>query len=95
VETLLKAEGGREYLVLAVLFGVGGKISVLGQTYEGLMPGFGWLSDEEIALVLNHLASWGAPQGFKPYTPEEIKALRAKALSPEEVFKARQALKLP
>ena len=95
VETLLKAEGGREYLVLSVLFGLGGKITVLGRTYEGMMPGFGWLSDEEIALVLNHLASWGAPQDFKPYTPEEVKALRAKELTPEKVLEARQALKLP
>ncbi|WP_117237328.1 c-type cytochrome [Thermus sediminis] len=95
VEVLLKAEGGREYLALSVLFGVMGRITVLGQTYEGVMPGFTWLSDEEIALVLNHLASWGAPQGFKPYTPEEVKALRAKALTPEKVLEARRALKLP
>jgi mono/diheme cytochrome c family protein len=95
VEGLLKAQGGREYLALAVLFGVGGKITVLGQTYEGLMPGFAWLSDEEIALVLNHLASWEAPEGFKPYTPEEVKALRARELTPEKVLEARKALKLP
>ncbi|WP_448569291.1 c-type cytochrome [Thermus sp.] len=95
VEALLKAQGGREYLALAVLFGVGGKITVLGQTYEGLMPGFAWLSDEEIALVLNHLASWGAPEGFKPYTPEEVKALRARELTPEKVLEARKALNLP
>jgi len=95
VEALLKAQGGREYLALAVLFGLGGKITVLGQTYENLMPGFAWLSDEEIALVLNHLASWGAPEGFTPYTPEEIRALRAKALTPEKVLEARKALNLP
>ena len=95
VEALLKAQGGREYLALAVLFGLGGKITVLGQTYENLMPGFAWLSDEEIALVLNHLASWGAPEGFTPYTPEEIRTLRAKELTPEKVLEARKALNLP
>ncbi|KPD25971.1 cytochrome C552 [Thermus scotoductus] len=95
VEKLLKAEGGRTYLLLAVLYGLQGPIKVEGKEYAGIMPGFAWLSDEEIALVLNHLAGWGAPQGFKPYSPEEVKAARAKALSPEEVLKHRQGLKLP
>jgi len=59
------------------------------------MPGFAWLSDEELALVLNHLAAWGAPEGFRPYKPEEVQAARAKPLTPEEVLKLRQGLKLP
>ena len=67
----------------------------MGQNYTGIMPGFAWLSDDELALVLNHLAAWGAPQGFKPFTPEEVKAARAKALAPEEVLKLRQGLKVP
>uniref|UniRef100_A0A7V4AME0 C-type cytochrome n=2 Tax=Thermus tengchongensis TaxID=1214928 RepID=A0A7V4AME0_9DEIN len=95
VENLLKAEGGREYLLLAVLYGVQGEVQTMGQNYTGIMPGFAWLSDDELALVLNHLAAWGAPQGFKPFTPEEVKAARAKALAPEEVLKLRQGLKVP
>lgn len=95
VEALLKAEGGRDYLLLAVLYGVQGEIQVAGQKYVGIMPGFTWLSDEDLALVLNHLVAWGAPQGFKAYAPEEVKAARAKPLTPEEVLKLRQGLKLP
>lgn len=95
VEKILKAQGGRTYLLLVTLYGLQGTIQVEGKEYAGIMPGFAWLSDEEVALVLNHLAAWGAPQGFKPYTPEEVKAARAKVLSPEEVLKHRQGLKLP
>lgn len=95
VEKILKAEGGRAYLLLAVLYGLQGPIKVEGKEYAGIMPGFAWLSDEEVALVLNHLSAWGAPQGFKPYTPDEVKTARANALSPEEVLKLRQGLKLP
>ncbi|APD08884.1 MULTISPECIES: c-type cytochrome [Thermus] len=94
-EKLLKAQGGRDYLLLAVLYGVQGTLKIEGQEYSGIMPGFAWLSDEDLALVLNHLAAWGAPQGFKAYAPEEVKAARAKPLTPEEVLKLRQGLKLP
>ncbi len=94
-EQLLRAEGGRDYLLRVVLYGVQGTLRIEGKEYSGLMPGFAWLSDEEIALVLNHLAAWGAPQGFQPYTPEEVKAARAKVLTPEEVYRLRAQLKLP
>ncbi|WP_135257700.1 c-type cytochrome [Thermus caldilimi] len=95
VENLLKARGGREYLLLAVLHGLQGEIQISGQKYAGVMPGFAWLSDEELALVLNYLAAWGAPQGFKPFTPDEVEAARAKPLGPEEVLKIRKELPLP
>lgn len=95
VEVLLRAEGGRDYLLLSVLYGVQGPIRVLGQAYDGVMPGFAWLSDEELALVLNHLAAWGAPPGFRPYTPEEVKAARENPRSPEEVLALRRELGLP
>ncbi|GAB5603552.1 c-type cytochrome [Thermus sp. FJN-A] len=95
VEALLKAQGGREYLLLAVLYGVQGPMKVLGQEYNNVMPGFAWLSDEDLTLVLNHLAAWGAPEGFRPYTPQEVQAARAKPLTPGEVLGRRQGLKLP
>lgn len=95
VESLLRAEGGRTYLLLAVLYGLQGPIQVGGQAYNGVMPGFAWLSDEDLALLLNHLAAWGAPQGFRPYTPEEVAEARKTPLAPEEVLRRRQALRLP
>lgn len=95
VEGLLQAEGGRGYLLLAVLYGVQGPLRVGGQEYNNIMPGFAWLSDEELASVLNHLAAWGAPPGFHPYTPEEVKAAREQGLTPEEVLRRRPEPRLP
>ncbi len=95
VKGLLEAKEGREYLLLAVLFGLQGPISVGGKEYNAPMPGFSWLSDEELALVLNHVAGWEKAEGFRPYTPEEVKAARAKALTPEAVHRLRQNLRLP
>ncbi|GLV47781.1 cytochrome c552 [Thermus sp. LT1-2-5] len=95
VAKLLGSEGGRSYLLLVVLYGLQGEIQVEGQVYNQVMPGFAWLSDEDLALVLNHLLSFGAPAGILPYTPEEVKAARATPLTPEAVHALRQRLKLP
>ncbi|GAA6733321.1 c-type cytochrome [Thermus oshimai] len=82
-------EGGRTYLLHVLLHGLQGEIRVGEASYNGVMPGFSWLSDEEIALVLNHVVAWKAPQGFKPFTPGEVAQARAKPLSPEEVWRLR------
>lgn len=95
VRDLLKIQGGREYLLLALLYGVQGPVRIQGQEYNGIMPGFAWLSDEDLALVLNHIAAWGAPEGFRPYTSQEVREARGKPFSPEEVLKLRQGLALP
>ncbi|GAA6756053.1 c-type cytochrome [Thermus thalpophilus] len=92
---LLGAEGGRNYLLLVVLYGLQGEVRVEGQVYNQVMPGFAWLSDGELALVLNHLLTFGAPPGFRPYTPEEVKAARTTPLTPEAVHALRQGLRLP
>ncbi len=94
VETLLKA-GGRTYLIAVTLYGLQGPIQVQGQAYQGVMPGFAWLSDEDLALLLNHLLAWGAPKDTPPFTLEEIQKVRSKPLSPEEVYRLRQGLGLP
>lgn len=95
VAKLLGAEGGRNYLLQVVLYGLQGEIQVEGQAYNQVMPGFAWLPDEDVALVLNHLLTFDAPEGLRPYTPEEVKAARAKPLTPEEVHALRQGLRLP
>ncbi|GGN05220.1 cytochrome c552 [Thermus composti] len=95
VAQILGREGGRAYLLAAVLFGLQGEVRIQGQTYNGVMPGFAWLSDEDLALLLNHLVGWEGLPNFPPYTPEEVRAAREKALTPEEVFSLRQRLSLP
>lgn len=96
---LYNAEGGRGYLVHTVLYGLQGQITVLGQSYNGAMPGWGQLSDEQIANVLNHeLTSWGNDanlQGFSPIRPDEVASARADDLSPQDVYGIRKGLALP
>ena len=76
-----------------MLTGITGEIKVDGQTYNGAMPSWKQLSDEQIAGVLNHvLSSWDNPgivKDFKAYTPDEIKEYRSKGLNSEEVLSLR------
>jgi mono/diheme cytochrome c family protein/heme/copper-type cytochrome/quinol oxidase subunit 4 len=67
---LVNAEGGRQYLIDVLLHGLSGQIEVNGQTYNGVMPPWANLSDEQIAAVLNHeLTSWGNDQALQEFTP--------------------------
>lgn len=60
VPALLSLEGGREYLVRVLLNGLSGEIEVQGRRYSGVMPSWAHLSDQELADVLNHVATaWG------------------------------------
>jgi len=90
----------RAYPVRVVLFGLEGEIEVEGKKYKGTMTAFGdQLQDDEIAAVLNHiLASWGndkmLSKGHKAYTAAEVKTLRGKKLTSQQVQEARKKLKL-
>jgi len=86
-----KGDAGRQYLIQVVLFGLKGPIVAQGKTYNNTMPSYGHLSDADVAAVLNYaLTAWGndklLPKGFKPLSADEVKALRAKKLSPQQVF---------
>jgi mono/diheme cytochrome c family protein len=58
-------------------------------TYNGIMPSFAHLKDEEVAALLNHLGQSFGNKNPKAFTAEEVKAVRAKKLAPQEVLKAR------
>ncbi len=82
---------GREFLVASVLFGLKGEMVQRGVTYNGVMPGYAAaMSDEEVAALLNWLktqwrnANFGA--SAPDYTPEEVARVRARPLTPEQVF---------
>jgi mono/diheme cytochrome c family protein len=88
-------EADRSYLPNVLLYGLTGEIQVGGETYNGQMPAWSQLSDEEIAGTLNYLLSAWAEGGKapdQPYTPEEIAPLRDEALSPGDVHALRQNL---
>lgn len=94
---LLKAD--RSYLPKVLLNGLTGEISIGGSVYNGQMPAWQQLSDEEMASTLNYiLSAWdeGAalPEDFEPYTPAEISPLRDEALTTEDIYALRQTLNL-
>lgn len=91
----------RSYLIKVVLYGVNGKIEIEGQkiAYDGVMPSHYLLKDEEVAAVLNYvLMSWGndklLPKDFIPIRADEVKTQRGKNLTPQQVYRIRQELKL-
>ncbi len=93
---LFQAE--RSYLPKLLLNGLEGQISVGGNAYNGQMPAWAQLSDEELAGTLNYvLNSWGNGAelpDFEPYTAEEIAPFRDETLSAQDIYKLRQTLKL-
>ncbi|MCP1727712.1 mono/diheme cytochrome c family protein [Natronospira proteinivora] len=97
VPKLLKAEGGREYLIQLTLYGLGGEIQVLGEQYSGVMPGFRRMSDEQVAALLNHVSyAWEGkdqlPEDFEPYEAEDVARQREERLSPSQVWERRPEL---
>ncbi|MDX1464416.1 MAG: cytochrome D1 domain-containing protein [Halomonas sp.] len=99
VGALYAAEGdaidGRDYLARVLLNGLTGPIVVDGEPYDGNMPAWGEaLGEAQIAEVLNYLLTEidPAPEGFRPYTAEEIEALRDPALNGRDVHRLRQGL---
>jgi mono/diheme cytochrome c family protein len=98
VPELYNAQGGHDYLINLLLYGLQGEIQVQGQTYNGVMPGWQQLSDEEIADLLNYTATaWGNNaqlQNFEPYEAADIAPLRDAGLSAQDVYNLRQELGL-
>ncbi|MGA7940523.1 MAG: c-type cytochrome [Bradyrhizobium sp.] len=94
VPDLLKQADGRSYVGKALLFGLEGAISVNGNTYAGAMPAWNALGDDDIAAVLNYVSNaWdngkSLPSGFRPFTADEIKALRSPELTSAQVYALR------
>lgn len=99
VPALLNAKGGHDYMPHLLLGGLQGKITVEGTAYNGVMPSWSQLSDQQIADVLNYVSTaWGndklLPKDFKPFTAADVKADRAKKLSSSQVYDLRQKLNL-
>ena len=97
VPELLAPEGGRTYLIHVLLYGLQGQINVAGQSYNGAMPAWPQLSDEQIAGVLTHIATaWEneaeLAEGFEPFTADEVAAERDLGLAGSDVYDQRQQL---
>lgn len=97
VPELLATEEGRTYLIHVVLYGLQGEIQVAGQTYNGVMPAWSQFTDEQLAAVLDFVAtSWdneaALPEGFAPFTAEEIAAQRDLGLTADQVHEERSGV---
>jgi cytochrome c oxidase subunit 2 len=89
----LVVEQGRDYLPLLMLYGLQGAIEVDGTTYNGQMPAWSQLSDEELAAVTNYVvATWDEgrlPDDVEPYAPDEFAAARGQGLTADDVYERR------
>lgn len=87
---------GRALLARIVTYGMVGPITVGGRSYAGSMAVVQPLTDQEAADALNHVLSRhnqrSLPAGFQPFSPDEIRQLRAEKATPVKVHAARQAL---
>lgn len=97
---IIKVAGGREYLVSVLLYGLQGPIKVKGSAFNGVMPAFAHLSDEQVANVLNQvLSAWGndklLPKDHKPIAPTDVAAARASKLTAQQVWANRSKLNVP
>lgn len=98
VSVIIGLEGGREYLIRNVIFGNMGEIKVGENVFNGAMPSWITLSDDDIAAVLNYIVkAWEqeVPEGFEDFTAEEIAAARGEELSFDDVLAIRNNLKFP
>ena len=82
-------DGGRDYLIDAMLYGLMGPIVVNGVSYNGVMPAWGQLSDADIAAVLDHIVALDGPAAA-PFTADEVAAQRGRGLSAADVLAIRQ-----
>lgn len=85
-----------DFPVRVVLFGMRGTIATNGGQYNNEMPPFDFLSDAEIAALVNYVRShFGneaiAPADGAPLTAGEIAKLRAAPMTPGEVLTYRAA----
>ena len=71
-------EGGPARVISIVLYGKEGPITVNGVQYNGVMPGFAYLTDEEVAAVVTYImGSWG--NDLPAVQPADVAAVRAPA----------------
>ncbi|HHO55457.1 MAG TPA: c-type cytochrome [Trueperaceae bacterium] len=94
VSATSKLAGGKDYLIHAALYGLQGGIKVDGNSFNGTMPAWKQLSDEEISAVLNYAISGWGDDGVADISPEDIAAARSQELSSEDVLGLRQSLGL-
>jgi mono/diheme cytochrome c family protein len=87
----------RDYPVKVVLYGIEGKIEVEGKTYQGIMPPFGHLNDQQIAAVVQYIrGAWGNAKldtgRLANVDAAAVASARGKPMTPAGVFADRKDL---
>jgi len=84
--------GDEKVLVNILLHGINGEIEVKGNKYNGAMPAFNTLSDDELAAVLSYIRSdWG--NKVPAVKTGTVKTLREASKDRTTPFKGEQELK--
>lgn len=68
--------GSRHTILRVVIGGLYGPVEVGGQTYDNVMPGFGYASDDEIAATVSYVRYAFANKKEEPISTEEIQTIR-------------------
>ncbi len=89
----------RDFPILVVLHGLDGPIKVNGKNYKNTMPPFDFLSDAEIAAVINYVRSSFGNDALKPadmaeLAANDVAAAKSNAIADDQATHAyRQSLK--
>lgn len=90
---IARLDGGRAYLTSVVLFGLQGQISVDEQTYNGVMPAQGQLSDEQVAAVLTYVTNdLGEGEAVEAFDPAGVAEVRATSRTPSANLELRSSV---
>ncbi len=85
---------GDNHLVKLVLHGLQGPVQVEGTTYNGAMPPWKQLKDEQIAMILTYIRNeWG--NSAPPITAEQVAKIREETASQTEPFTQAQLKAIP
>lgn len=81
------------YNIQTVLYGLSGQITVLENLYNGSMPGFSHLTDQEIAEIINYYTiAWDNKADFQAVKDSDVAAERKTAQTPDKVRDYRAEL---
>jgi mono/diheme cytochrome c family protein len=85
---------GDNHLVKILLHGLQGPIQVKGDTYNGAMPPWKQLKDEQIAMILTYIRNeWG--NSAPPITAEQVAKVRAETAAQTEPYTQNQLKAIP
>lgn len=87
---IAQLDGGRDYLINVLLFGLRGKIQAQGDDYAGYMPSFKSLNDEQIAALLRYVTGIKAPAA--DIQAGQIATARAQVKAAQDVAAERAVL---